>query len=93
MFTVGSLKLYQTYLIDFINPFPGHNTPQTFIAYTSDVATVHDDIDKIKIMFLVLNCYIISDEINFFMILHSVQFRDIHPPPYIDLHKTDQRKL
>ena len=58
--------------MDFINPFPGHNIPQTFIAHTSDVATGHDDIDKIKTMFSVLNCYIISDEINFFVILHKI---------------------
>ena len=72
-FTVGGLKLYQNYFIDFINPFPGHNIPQTFIAHTSDVTTVHDDIDKIKKLNLImLNCYIISDEINFFVILHKI---------------------
>ena len=47
---MGGLKLYQNYFIDFINPFPGHNIPQTFIAHTPDVTTVHDDIDKIKMM-------------------------------------------
>jgi len=34
----------------FIIPFPGQNKPQTFIAHSSDVNTVHDDIDKIKTM-------------------------------------------
>jgi len=48
---VASLKLDQKYFTDFINPFPGHKIPQTFIAHTSDVTTVHDDIDKIKAMF------------------------------------------
>ena len=50
-FTVGSLKLYQNYFIDIINPFPGHNIPQTFIAHRSDVSTVDNDIDKIKMIF------------------------------------------
>jgi len=59
VFTVGSLKVYQNYLIDFINPCPGHDIPQTFVAHTSDVTNVHDDIDKIKQFFPVLNCYII----------------------------------
>ena len=45
---MGSLKLYQNYFIDFINPFPGHNVPQTFIAHILYVTTIHDDIDKIK---------------------------------------------
>jgi len=45
------LQFYQIYFIDFINPFPGHNTPQTFIGHTSDVTTVHNDINKIKTMF------------------------------------------
>ena len=48
---MGGLKLYQNYFIDFINPFPGPNIPQTFIASTSDVTTVHNDIDKIKMIF------------------------------------------
>ena len=44
--TVESLKLYQHYFIDFINPFPGYNIRQTFIIHTPDVTTGHDDIDK-----------------------------------------------
>ena len=51
MFTVKSLKLYQNYFIDFINPFLGNNISQTYIANTSDVTIVHADIDKIKTMF------------------------------------------
>ena len=46
------IKLYQTYFLDVINPFLGHNIPQTFIANTSDVTIVHSDIDKIKTIFL-----------------------------------------
>jgi len=44
----SGLKHLSNYLIEFINPFLGHNIPQTFIADKSDVTTVHDDIDKIK---------------------------------------------
>jgi len=51
LFTVGSLKLFQNYFIDFINLFPDHNLPQTFIPHTPDVTTVHNDIGKIKTMF------------------------------------------
>jgi len=49
-----SLKLDQTYFIDFINPFPGQKMPQTFSAHTCHVlsrTTVHDDIEKTKTMF------------------------------------------
>jgi len=36
----------KNYFVDFINPFPGHNIPQT-----SDVTTIYGDTDKIKTMF------------------------------------------
>ena len=48
VFTVGSLKLYQHYFINLINPFPVHNIPQTFTAHMSDVTNVHHYIDKTK---------------------------------------------
>jgi len=44
---VGSIRLCQKYFIHFINPFPGCDIPQTFIAHTSDVTTIHDDIDNV----------------------------------------------
>jgi len=46
---MGSFELYRSYLTAFMNPFPGHNIPQTFISHTTDITTVHDYMDKINI--------------------------------------------
>jgi len=93
---VGSLKLYQYYLIDFINSFPGHNIPQTFIAYTSGVTTGHDDINKIKTMFFGVNLlhylrlysFLRDSTYNIHCVLTVCP--DTHPPLSTDLHKTNQ---
>jgi len=68
VFTVGSLKLYQHYFIDFINQFPGHNITQTFIAHTSNVTTTYDDIDK---MFSMLKLYFKHIIKNMFISLYD----------------------
>jgi len=74
-------------------PWPWYTTN----IYCTDVTTVHDDIDKIKIIiFCVKLLHYLKYELfirGSISNLHGVQFLDTHPPPYIDLHKTNQQQL
>jgi len=83
VFTVGSLKLYQHYFMDSINPFPGPNIPQTFTARTSAINIVHDDMDKIKTMFFGVKLlhYVINS--SWFYIQNTRCSISLHPPTAI----------